>query len=82
MQHDHSDSIKLSIRVVFSLWLRRRQWLRSCNELTELPRGFGFEVPFFPLRGTLLALLRHGRLVWAGVVEMNGCGILLAGVVA
>ena len=30
--------------------------------LEELPRGFGFDVPFFPLRGTLLALLR--QFVW------------------
>ena len=38
VRQDHSESIKLSIRVVFALWLRRRQWLRSCNENEQSKR--------------------------------------------
>jgi hypothetical protein len=38
LPQDHTDSIKLSIRVVFTLWLRRREWLRSCNEIETSER--------------------------------------------
>ena len=39
LPQDHTDSIKLSIRVVFTLWLRRREWLRSCNEIERSERN-------------------------------------------
>jgi hypothetical protein len=38
LPQDHSDSIKLSIRFVFTLWLRRREWLRSCHEIERSGR--------------------------------------------
>jgi len=38
LPQDHSDSIKLGIRFVFTLWLRRREWLRSCNEIERSDR--------------------------------------------
>ena len=38
LPQDHSDSIKLSIRTVFTLWLRRRDWLRNCNENEQSER--------------------------------------------
>ena len=39
LPQDHTDSIKLSIRVVFTLWLRRREWLRNCNEIERSERN-------------------------------------------